>query len=154
MVSQPGSGPTRPKSPCYNNTLRQPPLRKSVKWTQSDKTQSATHYYNKEQFINVPSNSRPTSLIRSGHGGWGMMQFYGILRWPWLPGVRSIKPVVCNFHRKPSRSNVHFLFFLYKILSVFWQKIFRIFTGFLIKILSSNSIQNSTYLVLRSNSMK
>ena len=40
MVSQPGSGPTRPKSPCYNNTLRQPPLRKSVKWTQSDKTQS------------------------------------------------------------------------------------------------------------------
>ena len=34
MVSQPGSGPTRPKSPCYNNTLRQPPLRKSVKWTQ------------------------------------------------------------------------------------------------------------------------
>ena len=40
MVSQPGSGPTRPKSPCYNNTLRQPPLRKSVKWTQSDKGQS------------------------------------------------------------------------------------------------------------------
>ena len=33
MVSRPGSGPTRPKSPCYNNTLRQPPLRKSVKWT-------------------------------------------------------------------------------------------------------------------------
>jgi len=57
-----------------------------VKWTQSDKTQSDSpvnhsrecatiecytllQYYNKEQFINVPSNSRPTSLIRSGHGG-------------------------------------------------------------------------------------
>ena len=67
MVSQPGSGPTRPKSPCYNNTLRQPPLGKSVKWTQSDKTQSDSpvnhsrecatiECYNKEQFINVPSN--------------------------------------------------------------------------------------------------
>ena len=44
MVSQPASGPTRPKSPCYNNTLRQPPLRKSVKWTQSDKTQSVCHH--------------------------------------------------------------------------------------------------------------
>ena len=50
MVSQPGSGPTRPKSPCYNNTLRQPPLRKSVKWTQDkDLSSKGKDYIVKDQ---------------------------------------------------------------------------------------------------------
>ena len=66
--------------------------------------------------------------------------------------VRS-NPLFATFEE----SHLMFVFFIFlctEFLSVFWQNFFLNFHRFLIKILSSTSIQNSIYLMLRSNSMK
>jgi len=70
---------------------------------------------------------------------------------------RSIQPVVCNFRSRRKPSNVHLFYFFVQNFFVQNQSSGRKslhFHRFLIKILSSNSIRNSIYLMLRSNSMK
>jgi len=66
-----------------------------------------------------------------------------------LPGVHSTKPVKYNFLRKWVQC-LSLLVLTGKFLSVFWQSIYYILLG----LKSKFYLQNSAYLILRSNSRK